>query len=88
MNRAHTRVLHHNEAQQMVADLGTAINNVISLAAEASDVDKILAADTLVLLRTKQATLEGEIAWADRDAAQRDLATLKQAAEQRQGGAP
>lgn len=83
MNRAQARVLHRNEAQQMVADLGTAINNVISLAAEASDVDKVLAADTLVLLRTKQATLESEIAWTDREAAERDLAVLKRGAAAR-----
>jgi uncharacterized protein YfcZ (UPF0381/DUF406 family) len=81
-------VLPRNEAAQMVTDLGTAINNVIGLAAEASDTDKIFALDTIVLLRTKQVTLEGEIAWADRDAAERDLATLKQVAAQREGGAP
>lgn len=88
MNRGLVRVLHRNEAQQMAVDLDTAINNLICLSAEMSDTDKVCALDTLVLLRTKQATLEGEIAWADREAAQRDLATLKQAAEQRQGGAP
>jgi len=87
VNRAHTRVLHRNEAQQMAVDLGTAIHNLIVLSAEMSDTDKVCAMDTLVLLQTKQSTLEGEIAWADHDAAQRDLATLKQAAEQRQGGA-
>jgi hypothetical protein len=81
------RVLHRNEAQQMAVDLGTAISNLISLAAEMGDTDKVFAMDTLVLLRTKQATLEGEIAWADREAAERDLAVLKRAAEQREGGA-
>jgi len=82
------RVLHRNEAQQMVADLGTAINNLIGLAAEMGDTDKVFAMDTLVILRTKQATLEGEIAWSDREAAQRDLDVLKRAAERREGGAP
>jgi len=83
MSRAGARVLPRNEAQQMVTDLGTAINNVIGLAAEASDTDKIFALDTIVLLRTKQVTLEGEIAWADRDAAEHDLAVLKRVSEQR-----
>jgi len=81
------RILHRNEAQQMAVDLGTAINNVIALAAEMSDVDKVLATDTLVLLRTKQSILEGEIAWTEREAAERDLETLKRAAAQREGGA-
>ena len=85
MNRQHQRVLHRNEAQQMVVDLGTAINNVICLAAEMSDTDKVCALDTLVLLRTKQSTLEGEIAWTDREGAERDLDTLKQAAARRGG---
>lgn len=67
MSRQQQRVLHRNEAQQMVTDLGTAINNLIGLAAEMSDTDKVCALDTLVLLRTKQSTLEGEIAWADRE---------------------
>ena len=61
------RILRRNEAQQMAVDLGTAINNLICLAAEMSDTDKVCALDTLVLLRTKQSTLEGEIAWSDRD---------------------
>lgn len=81
------RVLHRNEAQQMVTDLGTAINNLICLAAEMSDTDKVCALDTLILLRTKQSTLEGEIAWADREAAQRDLDVLKRAATQRESEA-
>ena len=64
------RVLARNEAQQMAVDLGTAINNVIALAAEMSDVDKLLAMDTVVTLRVKQSILEGEIAWSDREQSQ------------------
>jgi len=67
---ARNRVLARNEAQQMAVDLGAAINNVIALAAEMSDVDKLLATDTLVLLRTKQSILEGEIAHSDREQSQ------------------
>lgn len=74
MNRTQPRILHRNEAQQMAVDLGTAINNLICLAAEMGDTDKVCALDTLVLLRTKQSILEGEIAYSDR--------------EQSQGGAP
>jgi hypothetical protein len=79
------RVLHRNEAQQMVTDLGTAISNLISLSAEMSDTDKVFALDTLVLLRTKQATLEGEIAWVDCDAERRERDAMKQAVAQRSG---
>jgi hypothetical protein len=85
--KQHQRVLHRNEAAQMAVDLGTAINNLIGLAAEMGDNDKVFAMDTLILLRTKQCTLEGEIAWADREAAERDLAVLKRAATQQEGGA-
>lgn len=79
----HQRVLPRNEAQQMVTDLGTVMHNVIMLAAEASDIDKTAALDTLVMLATKRNILESEIAWTDREAAERDLATLKRVAEQR-----
>lgn len=67
------RVLHRNEAEQMATDSGTVINNVISLAAEASDVDKLLAMDTIVTLRIKQSILEGEIAYSDREQSQGGL---------------
>jgi hypothetical protein len=85
VNRQLQRVLPRNEAQQMVTDLGTAIDNVITMAGEMNDLDKVLAVDTLVLLHTKRSTLRSEIAWTDREGAERDLATLKQAAAQRGG---
>ena len=83
---ANLRVLRRCEAQQMVTDLNLVIDNIISLLADASDVDKVLGAETLVLVHTKRNVLEGEISWAERDAvaaAERDLETLRQAAAQR-----
>jgi hypothetical protein len=74
------------EALQMVTDLGTAIGNVISLAAEMSDTDKVFAMDTVILLHTKRSVLEGELRYSDCAAAERDLDVLKQAAERRGGG--
>lgn len=60
------RVLHRNEALQMVTDLGDCIENVINIADGAEDHTKILALDTLVLLQTKRQILQCEIArWAD-----------------------
>lgn len=68
------RVLSRGEAQQMATDLGTAIGNLIGLAAEMTEVDKVFALDTLILLRTKQSILEGEIMWTDREAAEQESA--------------
>jgi hypothetical protein len=85
---ANLRVLRRCEAVQMVTDLRTATENVISLLAESSDVDKVLGAETLVLLQTKRNILESEILWAERDAidaAERDLEMLKRAAVQKGG---
>jgi hypothetical protein len=79
----HHRVLARNEAQQMATDIGQAIGNLIGLAAEMTDTDKVFALDTLVLLQIKRNILEGEIAWTDREAAERDLATLQQVAAQK-----
>ncbi len=63
--KAHQRVLHRNEAQQMVSDLGDAIENVIMLAGEMTDTDKVLAVDTLIILQTKRNILQGEISYTD-----------------------
>lgn len=87
---ANLRVLRRVEAVQMVTDLSTAIENVISLLDEVSDSGKVLGADTLVLLQTKRNVLQVEMGWAERDAveaAARDLEVLKQAAAQREGSA-
>jgi len=87
MNAGLTRVLHRNEAAQMVTDLAFAIERIIMIAADADDPTKVCALDTAVLLQTKKNIIESEIAWADREAAERDLATLRRAAAER-GGAP
>jgi len=82
----HRCVLARNEAQQMVSDLGTAIENVIGLAAEMSDTDKVFAMDTIILLNTKRSVLQGGLRYTDYPAAERDLDVLEQVA-QRRGGA-
>jgi hypothetical protein len=63
VNRHH-RVLARNEAQQMVTDLGDAIEKVIMMTADADDTTKVMALDTLSLLQTKRNILQGELAQA------------------------
>ncbi len=81
--KAHQRVLQRNEAQQMATDLGDAIENVIMLAGEMTDTDKVLAVDTLIILQSKRNILQGELAYSDCEGGERDLETLRRAAEQR-----
>lgn len=56
-------VLPRSEAMQMATDLGTAIHNIISLAEQGDDTDKVLALDTLVLLQTKRNVLDCGVMW-------------------------
>jgi hypothetical protein len=58
-------VLPRSAAMQMVEDLGTAIHNIVSLAEQSSDSDKVLAMNTLLLLQTKRNVLESEVMWSN-----------------------
>ena len=66
---ANLRVLSRGDAVQLRTDLGTAMEKIVSVAAEASDSEKIMAMDALVILQNKRSLIESEIIWAERDAA-------------------
>jgi hypothetical protein len=62
-------ILSRGEAVQMVTDLNTVIDKIISIAADAPDLDKVVALEALAIVKCKRDILEGEIAEADREAA-------------------
>lgn len=66
---ANDRVLRRCEAEQLLVDLSKVSEKITSIAAEASESDKVLAMDALVILQNKRNTVEDEIMLADAQAA-------------------